>query len=49
MFNPDYILFTLVKNKIIVTVIPDSGKYNVEHLAQFSFIGRMITKAIYDF
>ena len=48
MFNPGYMLFTLAKNDTTLTINPDSGKYNEEHLAQFTFIGRIMAKAIYD-
>ena len=48
MFNPGYMLFTLAKNNTTLTINPDSGKYNEEHLDQFTFIGRIIAKAIYD-
>ena len=48
MFNPNYMLFTLAKNGTTYSISPDSGRYNIDHLRQFEFIGKIMAKAIYD-
>ena len=48
MFNPLYMLFTLAKNGTTYTINSDSGRFNMEHLEQFEFIGKIMAKAIYD-
>ena len=48
MFNPNYMLFTLTKNGTTYSINQDSGRYNMEHLRQFEFIGKIMAKAIYD-
>ena len=48
MFNPNYMLFTLAKNGTTYSINQDSGRYNMDHLRQFEFIGKIMAKAIYD-
>jgi len=41
-------LFTLAKNGTTYSINQDSGRYNMDHLRQFEFIGKIMAKAIYD-
>jgi hypothetical protein len=48
MFNPDFMLFKLAANGSTYMPNSESGMFESDHLQIFSFIGRVIAKAIYD-